>query len=367
MITSLFAKLESTNKELKESLENKIDTNSKESKRDFKALEGKVETSYRELKESNDKFHKEIETKFEKFQESMKADLRTETEKLIQRLDRETQKPIKQLTEKSDSEIRNVIPKVNKVQGEIEVELVAERESISAVQEEVDRKVVQQSPQFNNAVEELTTKLVDTRNKVDNDEKQLVNKVDSDTGRIDNLDKEVGIIKEAIKENTDVVLRRQREHVEQRLVGENKVDDCDSDDNEVGERIPEYNNENSVPRSPCKKKKIVPNLYMSRSTSVSKFIEVRASRDNISVESNRLNSLKRTPILLEDSFVDSHLVYPEHSHKFLRTHKPVKNGVNGLGSYNFKHHRYKFRGKCHYERRHDPIGKHLRQNFRDGH
>jgi hypothetical protein len=43
MITSLFAKLESTNKELKESLENKIDTNSKESKRDFKALEGKVD------------------------------------------------------------------------------------------------------------------------------------------------------------------------------------------------------------------------------------------------------------------------------------------------------------------------------------
>jgi hypothetical protein len=37
MITSLFAKLDTTNKELKESLENKTDTNSKYLKRDFKA------------------------------------------------------------------------------------------------------------------------------------------------------------------------------------------------------------------------------------------------------------------------------------------------------------------------------------------
>jgi hypothetical protein len=46
---------------------------------------------------------------------------------LIQRFDRENKKPNKQLTEKSDSEIRNVVQKVNKVQGEIEAELVAER------------------------------------------------------------------------------------------------------------------------------------------------------------------------------------------------------------------------------------------------
>jgi chromosome segregation ATPase len=64
-LKNLQNKLDTTNKELKESLENKIDTTSKESKRDFKALEDKLETSYREMKESNDKFQKEIETKFE--------------------------------------------------------------------------------------------------------------------------------------------------------------------------------------------------------------------------------------------------------------------------------------------------------------
>jgi hypothetical protein len=53
-------------------------------------------------------------------------------------------------------------------------------------------------------MEELTTELIDTTSKVDNDAKQLVNKVHSDTKRIDNLDKEVGIIKEAIKENTNI-------------------------------------------------------------------------------------------------------------------------------------------------------------------
>jgi hypothetical protein len=39
----------------------------------------------------------------------MKTDLKTETEKLIQRFDRENQKLSNQLTRKLDSEIRSVI------------------------------------------------------------------------------------------------------------------------------------------------------------------------------------------------------------------------------------------------------------------
>jgi predicted nucleic acid-binding Zn-ribbon protein len=44
---------------------------------------------------------------------------------------------------------------------------------------------------------------------------KLDNKVDSNVKRIDNLDKEVGMIKETIKENSDVILRRQGERIEQ--------------------------------------------------------------------------------------------------------------------------------------------------------
>jgi hypothetical protein len=248
MITSLFAKLESTNKELKENLENKIDTNSKdlknlqdkldtnskESKRDFKALEGKVETSYRELKECNDKFQKEIETKFEKLQESMKADLKTETENLIQRFDRENQKLNKQLTEKLDSEIRNVVHKVSEVQGEIEAELVAAKKSINTVQEEVERKLDQQAT-------------------------QLDNKIDSNLKRIDNLDKEVVTIKEAIKENSDVILRRQGERVEQmqlqvhqeKVTVRNEIEKLNSQIMELKELALTRNNYDAVPRTPC--------------------------------------------------------------------------------------------------------------------
>jgi hypothetical protein len=62
-------------------LEDKLDTTNK--------TLNKLESSHRELKESSNKFQKDIKTKFEKLQENMKADLKTETEKLIQRFDRE--------------------------------------------------------------------------------------------------------------------------------------------------------------------------------------------------------------------------------------------------------------------------------------
>jgi chromosome segregation ATPase len=388
MITSLFTKLDENSKDLKnlqdkldtnskdlKNLQDKLDTNSIKSKRDFKALEDKVETtnktlnklenSHRELKESNDKFQKEVETRFEKLQESMKADLKTETENSIHKFNKENQKLNKQLTEKLDSEIRNVVHKVSEVQGEIEAELVAAKKSINTVQEEVERKLDQQAA-------------------------QLDNKIDSYLKRIDNLDKEVVTIKEAIKENsdvilrrqgehveqmqlrvhqessaetvdplneipsnqasevqtiespnpenTDVILRRQREHVEQRLVGENQIVNCDPDDNEVGEGIPEYNNESSVPRSPCKEKQCTSNLCVFTSDNRSKSaIEMQASRNNISlsrvVESNKSNILQRALFL----FVNNREVHPEYLCEFSQTRILLKNYVNGLGSYNSKH------------------------------
>jgi methyl-accepting chemotaxis protein len=127
----------------------------------------------------------------------MKAELKTETENLIQRFDNENKKLNKQLTEKLDSEIRNVVYKVNKVQGEVEAELVTAKKCFNTVQEEVERKLVQQISHINYAMEELATK--------------LDNKVDSNVKGIDSLDKKLGMIKETIKEISDAILRRQGE------------------------------------------------------------------------------------------------------------------------------------------------------------
>jgi hypothetical protein len=46
-----------------------------------------LKESSKELRESNDKSQRDIEIKFEKLQENMKADLKTESEKLILRID----------------------------------------------------------------------------------------------------------------------------------------------------------------------------------------------------------------------------------------------------------------------------------------
>jgi hypothetical protein len=57
-----------------------------------------------------------------------------------------------------------------------------------------------------------TTLVVGTKIEVEVDVKQLDSKVDSNVQRTDSrladLDKEVGTLKEAIKENSDVILRR---------------------------------------------------------------------------------------------------------------------------------------------------------------
>jgi thymidylate kinase len=97
----------------------------------------------------------------------MKLDLKTETEKLVQRMDRENQKLNKQLTEKLHSEIRMVLHKVRQVQGEVEIELVAAKRSIDTVQGDLERKLAQQTSYCNVAMEELVMRIVDTKTEVD--------------------------------------------------------------------------------------------------------------------------------------------------------------------------------------------------------
>jgi hypothetical protein len=110
-------------------------------------------------------------------------------------------------------------------------------------------------------------------------------------------------------EKTDLVLRRQGEHVEQRPVAENKVENFYSDNNEVEESISERSNENSVPRSPCKEKECMSNLYVSTSSSRSKIAKLKADGNIYSashvVTSNRLNGVQRTLFSFESSFVDN--------------------------------------------------------------
>jgi DNA repair exonuclease SbcCD ATPase subunit len=101
---------EMSNRESKErhdALQNKLD----KLEISHEALQNKLdklETSHRELKESNDKLQKNIEIKFEKLQENVKTNLKTETEKLIQRFDLTSENKVEEALnqEKTDVVLR---------------------------------------------------------------------------------------------------------------------------------------------------------------------------------------------------------------------------------------------------------------------
>jgi hypothetical protein len=75
-------------------LQDKLEINVRELKESYNVLiesNKELKENNRESKENSIKFQSDIETKLEKSQEHMKTDLKTETEKLIQRTDREIQ------------------------------------------------------------------------------------------------------------------------------------------------------------------------------------------------------------------------------------------------------------------------------------
>jgi uncharacterized protein YukE len=123
-------------------------------------LQGTLEASNKELKESNKelresnrKFQKVIENKLQKLQENMKADIKLETENLIERFKRENQKLNNQFGGKLNSEIRSVSHKVSQVRKEVDVELRAAKKNIDTVKENLDRKLNQQTSQTNIATD----------------------------------------------------------------------------------------------------------------------------------------------------------------------------------------------------------------------
>jgi exonuclease VII large subunit len=93
----------------------------------------------------------------------MKADIKSETENFIQRLERENQKLNKQFTEKLNSENRSVSHKVSQVQKEVEVGLRASKKNIDTVKENLDGKLNQQTSQTNTAIDELASRIVGAR------------------------------------------------------------------------------------------------------------------------------------------------------------------------------------------------------------
>jgi hypothetical protein len=248
-------------------LENIIEASDRESKERHEALQNKLdklETSHRELKESNGKLQKNIEIKLEKLRENIKTDLKTETEKLIQRFD---------------------------------------------------------------------------------------------------LASEIQVVEVSNQEKTDVILSRQWEQAEQRLVEENKVGNSDSDSLVTKGNISECNDVSFVSHTPCIRKKNANSPSMPRPSRKTEMVGVKASRVNYFASnvatSNRVNDSKRVLLSFKDSF---EMFHSKQLGEVLQISVPTKTNASKLEHQCSKRSQRKYR----HLHRYNPLCRNLRQNFRGG-
>jgi hypothetical protein len=138
---------------------------------------------------------------------------------------------------------------------------------------------------------EKLRKDIETRARINNEAKQLDKRAESNLKGINNLDKEVVMIVNTIKKNSNVVLRLQGERVEQSIVEENNVEELELDDSdEVQEIISSHCNEKSVPRILCREKEDLIRLCVPRLYGVTEIVEVKASRANCFISQVTSNS-----------------------------------------------------------------------------
>jgi hypothetical protein len=132
-------------------------------------------------------------------------------------------------------------------------------------------------------------------------------------------------------EQTDVILRRQGEQAEQRLIEENCVENFDSDEVKAKENIPECNGVSFILHTPCVEKENVNSLCIPRPSTKTEIVGVKASRANCFasyiIVSNRLNDSKRVLLSFKDSFEMFHW---KQLGEVLQISVPTKNCSNKL-------------------------------------
>jgi hypothetical protein len=107
-------------------------------------------------------------------------------------------------------------------------------------------------------------------------------------------------------EQTDVILRWQGEQAEQSLIGENCIQNFDSDEVKANENISECNKVSFISHTPYVEKESVNSPSMPKSSTKNEIVWVKASRANCFaskvVASNILNDSKRVLLWFKDSF-----------------------------------------------------------------
>jgi hypothetical protein len=320
MLASVLTKLDKLDKlEIShKKLENKLETRNRESKERHEALQSKLESSHRELKESNGQLQKNIEIKLEKLQENIKTDLKTETEKLIQRFDLASENQIVEVLnqEKTDVILRR--------QGERVEQIQLQLNQVSVLDQELKSDV-------------------ETLNPVEN---ELIDLVDESL-----------VVEFTIPEQTEVILKRQGEHAEHKLIEEICTENSDSGEVKTKEIMAKCKEVSSAP-IPYVEKGSVNNPSIKTET-----VEVKASRVNClasnAVVSNRVNNSQKVLFLSDEN---SEMFHSKRLYELLQISTPTKTNASKSEHQCSKRSQRKYR----HLHRYNPLYQNFRQNFRGG-
>jgi hypothetical protein len=178
-----------------------------------------------------------------------------------------------------------------------------------------------------------------------------------------NLTNENQVVEFSIPDQTDVILRRQGEHAEQKLIEKICVENFDSDEVKAKENISECDAVSFVSDTPCKEKENVSSLCMPKPSIKTEIVGVKASRANCFasyiIVSNRLNDSKRVLLSFKGSF---EMFRPKQLYEVLQISVPTRNSSNKLEHQGSKRSKRRYRNL----HRYNPLYWNLWQNFRGG-
>jgi chromosome segregation ATPase len=137
-----------------------------------------------------------MEARISQVQKNVQDKIKTETDKLSHRFDSETRKLSQQFSARLDMEHSKMVQLVEQVTPETEAELVGAKKHRESVNEQLVERLTQQTAQMNSALSETDNKLLS--------HKQVI---DSNVNRLDSLDAEMHLVKDAVKETSDLGLR----------------------------------------------------------------------------------------------------------------------------------------------------------------
>jgi hypothetical protein len=171
------------------------------------------------------------------------------------------------------------------------------------------------------------------------------------------------VVEFTIPEQTDVILRRQEEHAERKLIEEICIENSDSGEVKPIEIMTKCKEVSSAPYIPYEEKENVNSLSMPKPSGKTEIVEVKASRANCLASNVVVNNRVKDPqkvLFLSDE--NSEMFHSKRLYELLQISMPTKTNASK------SEHQCSKRSQSRYRHlhRYNPLYWNLRQNFIGG-